>query len=842
MRSSPPPTRHAARVATTAVLGALGAALGACGDAPAELTGEPLRDRTAPRVTLAEPGGAGARDSGLVVLVTATDDLGLQSLEVTARLPLPRGGDTTLVGLRTRFTTAVTTVSQPVSFVVPPEVPRGTPVTVRATAVDGAGNATDAEPARRTVGNLPPARAVVSAPVAGTTFVIGRAGTVTVTAISQTGVRWVGYEASGAGVERRDSVAAPLAVRDTVSVELPLPIPPSASAGIVTLTPFVRDTLGRERATGTPVRFAVQPLAAVATSPVVTAGLTRRVEQRDTVRVGASDPTGICAVGVAVVNLATRDTVVTRSAPLAGEPTAAGATITVDLPDSLVGRPVGVLAFAVNGAGRRAFVRVAGARPPADTVRVDTVLVTAGITHPLPGGGTLVDGLYVPHRDRLYLSNVERNQLEVFDLTRQRFEGAITVGSRPWGLAPWPRDRSGRMGDTLLVANSGGTNVSYVRIGAEGGQEVYRYPLPNILVYSVTTVKSENTGSEMQQRTVYDFSDRPQYLATTCRDDPDGDPTACGEVVLVYSTTPTLGQPAPFPRRGTVRSENLTRCTSHFFFEHAVGQSARRADTLEIVRFAAHGTNSLPASCDAAPDSTILLPYRQQLRGEDGTTRPYSVVARLDELAFRDTTYVRNSGNFSRAVLGEGGAVRGSRAIAFDARRGLVEHFDAGGQRWTFEVPVIDQGVSQARDVSDFIANAFTAVRGVAINFDGALAAVRADSTYLIDPSLRLQGLLPSSGGANAGFDFHPLNRGPGAGPGVDPLARYAFSASAAPQIEVFDSYTYRLVRTVEVRDPIIGPVRAVRRPATGDVVLVGATARGVVVVPLDAAGGGARR
>ena len=32
---------------------------------------------------------------------------------------------------------------------------------------------------------------------------------------------------------------------------------------------------------------------------------------------------------------------------------------------------------------------------------------------------------------------------------------------------------------------------------------------------------------------------------------------------------------------------------------------------------------------------------------------------------------------------------------------------------------------------------------GVAINFDGALGAVRGDSTYLIDATLRLQGLLP---------------------------------------------------------------------------------------------------
>ena len=48
-------------------------------------------------------------------------------------------------------------------------------------------------------------------------------------------------------------------------------------------------------------------------------------------------------------------------------------------------------------------------------------------------------------------------------------------------------------------------------------------------------------------------------------------------------------------------------------------------------------------------------------------------------------------------------------------------------------------------------------VLGVSINFDGALSAIRADSTYLIDPTLRLQGTMQTNGGGNAGFDFHPL-------------------------------------------------------------------------------------
>ena len=68
----------------------------------------------------------------------------------------------------------------------------------------------------------------------------------------------------------------------------------------------------------------------------------------------------------------------------------------------------------------------------------------------------------ITRHQRIYLSNIERNELEVFNLADSTFQTPIQVGSRPWGIAAWPRDRDGTMGDTLLVANSGGTLISYV--------------------------------------------------------------------------------------------------------------------------------------------------------------------------------------------------------------------------------------------------------------------------------------------------------------------------------------------------------------------------------------------
>jgi hypothetical protein len=264
----------------------------------------------------------------------------------------------------------------------------------------------------------------------------------------------------------------------------------------------------------------------------------------------------------------------------------------------------------------------------------------------------------------------------------------------------------------------------------------------------------------------------------------------------------------PFPNQGTIRWENLTQRSSHFFFEQAIGQSEGRSDTLEVYRYAAAGFGS----------DSLLVPYRQQVPNGNGGTFPYSIVVRLDRLAFRDTTFVRGSGNFRRAVFGEGGSVLGSRAMTYDATTGMDS---------LPPVPVIDRGISRPLDVTDFIANTFSRVQGVGVNFDGELNAVKGDSTYLFDRTLRLQGILQSrpSGG---GLDFHPLNTGVNS----TLRSRLAFIASSEPVIDVFDTYCYRKIAAIPIRDPIIGPVRATIRP-NGQLVLVGATIRGVTVVAL---------
>jgi hypothetical protein len=751
----------------------------------------PFRDVVKPRVSLAK--GNVSSDTILPVGVSARDNIGIKNIHVTVTGGLIATYDTTL-------TSASTALDIAVAFKVPATAPLGSTVNIRAIVTDGAGNQSDTARLVMTVGNLAPPTAVVTSPAAGSPVVVGKSLVMSLAGRARYKVRTLGYVIKGA-YNFADSVQFSSPFKDSVAVLDTLVVPDTVKGATITVTPFVVDSL-LQRVEGTPVSYAVQNASNTTTVPVVRNGVTARLETSDTIFVEATDPVGIGYLGYEIRTLAGA-LVSADSVSSPGTFSTLVRTFRTKINVATYPTKVTVTGFARNTNGRRDQARASNG-----ALKLDTVTVVAGYTNPLPDGGNVADAIYFPRNDRLYLTNIERNQLEVYNLADSAFKTAIVVGSRPWGIAAWPRNRSGVMGDTLLVANSGGTNVSYVDLNrGTTGREVYRYPLPNIIAYTVTTVKSSTSDQLITQRTPHDFSDRPQYLASTCQGaTTPGSP--CGDVVLVYSTTPTPGQTAPFANAGTVRWENLTRATSHFFFEQAIGQTTGRADTLEIIRYAANGVGS----------DSVLVPFQQQVSSGSGSFL-YSVVVRIDALAFRDTTYVRNSGNFRSAVIGEGGPVLGSRAMNYDVTSGLS---------LTPPLPVIDNGISRPIDVSDFVANTFARVQGVGINFDGALSAVKGDSTYVFDRTLRLQGILQSSS-SGGGLDFHPGNTGLNSTPLT---SRLAFVASNEPVIDIFDTYCFKKIASVPIRDPIIGPVRASVRP-NGQIVLVGATVRGVTLVAL---------
>src|SRR5687767_8590779 len=791
---------RARRVAALGAIAAIALLTSGCSDSSTGPGGD-LSDKSPPTIQLAK--GGTTLDSLLAFQVEVTDNLGIKSIKVNVTGGLTMSFDTT-------FTSASTEAIVPFTISVPRSIPLGTPVIVTAYALDGALNKSPTDSLNLTVGNVPPAEVRVNSPAPGTIAVLGKSIVLSLSGRSAVKVRSIGFRTSGSFVSADSSIfSSPLS--DSVSVLDTLAIPANAPTGPLQIAPFVLDSLG-QRTVGPTVTLNVQTASAISSTPVVTFSHTPRIEVNDTMHVEATDQTGITALGYEVRRVPGGAIDVRDSVTSNGNITSQIKTFNLRLPYTTFPTTVYIQAFARNSNGVRAYAKL-----PGGLDRVDTVTVVAGSTKPLPGGGTIADALYHPRTDRLYFTNLQRNQLEVFSLTDSTFKTPILVGSRPWGIAAWPRDHNGTMSDTLLVANSGGTDISYVNLNGGGsGREVFRYALPNIIVYTITSKRSA-AGFLVTERTTHDFSDRPQFIGATCK----GLGFECGDVVLTYSTTPTQGQNEPFAaNNGTLRWENLMTGQSHFFFEQARGQDANSADTLEIVRFDAK-----------TGDETILVPHLNPATTADGKTFNFSIVVRKLALAFRDTTFVRNSGNFTRAAYAEGGPVHGTRAMTFDVNRGFITQVvnPEGGAVGTLAIPVIDRGVSAAQDVSDFVANTFAKVQGVAMNFDGSLAGVRADSTYLLNLQLRLQGILPTTQ-SNAGLDFHPSNSGPNSFP---LSSRLVFAASAEPVIEIFDSYCYKRVSSVPIRDPIIGPIKAALRPSSGQIVLVGATQGGVVIVTL---------
>ena len=756
-------------------------------------------DKTPPTIQLSK--GGTTADTVLAFQVEVKDNLGIKKIKVNISGGLSMSFDTT-------FTTANTDAVVPFTIGVSRSIPKGTPVVVSAFALDGALNKSATDTLNLTVGNVPAADVRLNSPANGSIAVIGKSIVLSLSARSAVKVRSIGFKTTGSFVTS-DSTAYSSPLPDSVSVLDTLAIPANAPTGPLNIAPFVLDSLG-QRTVGPVVVLNIQPPSAINSTPVVSFSHTNRIEVNDTLHIEASDQTGIVTMGYEV-RRAPGGTIDSKdSLQSNGNITSQIRTFEMKLPYTQFPTTVYVQAFARNSNGVRAYAKL-----PGGAERIDTLTVVAGSTKSLPSGGVVADALYHQRTDRLYFTNIDRNQLEVFSLTDSSFKSPILVGSRPWGIAAWPRDHNGTMGDTLLVANSGGTDISYVNLNGGGsGREVYRYALPNIIAYTVTSKRSP-AGFLVTERTKYDFSDRPQFIGTTCT----GTGFGCGDVVLTYSTTPTPGQSEPFDKNnGTLRWENLITHQSHFYFEQAMGQDANSADTLEIIRYDAN-----------TGDPTVLVPQLQNAVTATGEKFNYSIVVRKTELGFRDTTFVRNSGNFTRAAYGEGGPVQGTRAMTFDVNRGFeTQVTDISGKVGTLPIPVIDRGISRAADVSDFVANSFASVKGVAMNFDGSLAGIRADSTYLLNLQLRLQGILGTTQ-SNAGLDFHPMNSGPNSFP---LSTRLVFAASAEPVVEIFDSYCYKRVATVPIRDPINGPIKAAIR-ANGQIVLVGATARGVVIVTL---------
>jgi hypothetical protein len=608
----------------------------------------------------------------------------------------------------------------------------------------------------------------------------------------------------------------------------------TGSIGTFTITGFAVDAANRRGVTAT-VQVTIQSAANDVTAPRVEQTVVLRAESSDSITVHATDPSGITLIGFIVTD--TLGVVIGGdSSAFAGNSTDISKKFSLKLFGITVfPTRVVVQAFAVDGAtGLNRGVSGATFTVPSPTgpSRVDTITIVAGITRPLPAGGKIGDAIFNATRGELYLTNTPLSRVEVFQVANTSFvaSGIPTAGPQPIGIALWPRDTLGAYGDSIVVADAGGTEMSIM--DAVTRQLKWRQDLPNFLIERYKTV---NVGGVYEaQITIYDVSDRPQYIGTVCR--VGAAPPACDadSIFVLYSTTPTNSSSSPFNGKGTLRMEKLintnlltfpadtTRLFGHFFWEIGTAGSDDATDTLRIVL-----RRGLPYN-----QSQVIL------------TACAGVTVNFVNFGLGDSTYARNSGNFTHGFFGEGGNGFSPyrRVMSYTSKQPLV-HGVASSCATSPAAPLgpqdsgvndTDFGMSPGVDVSDFISNTGVKVASIATNFNGGTNLVRADSIYMLDEGLRLKGISPAPVGA-FGMDMnynHNFAAGVQGTPPGTPTDRVVFAADPSGNILVFDTFYYGLIGSIPVRDPITGPLR-VAKDALGNQLLFGVTSRGLVVLRL---------
>jgi hypothetical protein len=836
--------RHGPALGGLLVL-ALALWMGAC-----ETTRNPggiQRDITEPAILLTNTSGD-TQDiaGGLRFNISAVDNLALKSIRLTFSGGLIGQIDTTFTGQVKTYTAGRTLVFSPSSGA-------GGGITIVGRATDGAGNFSE-DTIFIFLSNVQALRVTMNQPLPGALASAGKGIPVEIQAVQQSGIAKIGFLVSPAGsvtnptVPPNDSLVFTAPLADSVVYTDTLIV--VQTTGTFNIVGFAEDSAGRRGFTNV-VTVGIQSVANDLTVPIVAHKVAARVEVDDSIIVRGQDPSAIEWIGFKVdtngvqmkfdsVNVGAGNlTDVTRRFNL-------GLQGLSPLPRSIV-----VKGYACDRAAARncSFTNNTTILPIAPSLLgpqraanalIDTIVVVSGVTVALPFGGRIADAIFNGNDSSLYLTNPNLGRVEIFQVANTTFvaAGIPTVGPQPWGIALWPRDTLGNYGDSIVVANSGGVELSIIDVRPGIRRLAWRQDLPDYLIETYRIL----TAPLREEIRVFDVSDRPQYVSTVCRVVTGGSACHSDSIFAIYSTTPTLSSTTPFSGRGTLRMEKLVNTNnpdslfSHLFWE-------------------------------LAGDSTLSSTSRDTLRIEMRRGRPYNVqtvqlsacqgvTIELATFGLGDSTYVRNSGNFTHAIMGEGGNIttQFARVVGYTTKANLIH--GSGTARFCATNPALDVfgrplvsdsgenhrdlGVTPAIDVSDFISNTGVNIHSVATNFNGQTNLVRADSIYFLDEGMKLKGTAPAPIGA-FGMDMNYNHAFSANDPGTPtfppavgvPADRIAFSARPDGNIDVWDTFFYGRIGGIVVRDPITGPLRVARNRANTRQWLFGVTGNGVVMIEL---------
>jgi hypothetical protein len=784
-----------------------------------------VSDATPPMVQITQPREPAARPVGDSVLVTvrASDDTGVDSIllaGVAFRGDPDLGTDVTVpryVTRMVRFPSSVrdTTVSR---YLVPTADSTREAAFLFAIAYDSRGNLSS-DTVRVTIGGP---RVNILTLEDNQKIQAGLSLNLRVEAADPEGVLDLAIEVRGAfEQELRVSFIPPLTsvLVDTVVVI------PAGARGKAEVTAIARNGLGVTGQDGPIAVDIVESTVADQTPPTLSISQisTPRLELDDAIRLvvsGADNPqgSGISRAGYTVKAISPRrgDTLVRTGQRTFSPPRTGNLVATFDvlpfnvdplnLPDSLVFEITG---WAFDAEGNCAAAVEAGASmslpcatlPGGQTVAANrngfslNRVVASGRTIDLPGGGRIMDAVVDTLRRNLFLSNIERNRVEVFRLGTELFGDAIGVGSEPWGMT---LDRSG---NRLFVANSGGVNISEVDLELEMEVDDLRFFAPDVVIFDVE-LKASDSGLRFlihpfPQPQSPAFSDRPQFLAVD----------SLGN--FIYSTRTT-----PVGDIGTARKAYFTpgseRPEVKLFVEHGLNRLAENYWAIAHIDSIGGGEgitlyDHLPGFphdvIQGVGPLTSLFPVETavaQLRAQ-GSDVFLQSGARWDipSFGFSDTTYVTASGDGGWVLVGEGGTTPTGRVMMYRASQGDTTALSSRLRVW------------------DEVINVSDVVRGVGLNYDGTLGVARGMSTYFFDSELQLSGRVQLPGTAGGvGAALHPLhaNQATGQNPGGQyrPDTHLAFVGTAEGNIDIIDTWRFMRIGQVTLRDVVTGPLRAV--------------------------------
>ncbi len=693
-------------------------------------------------------------------------------------------------------------------------VQSGQEITVLTSVSDGAGNAASGQATAVAFDpNVPQLHFVQPA----ATVIVGGTYSFDLSLADSTGVAKAGYKAVGPGINRADSTSfgVPLPKTDTVSFTVALP--GGVAVGTTfTITPFAENRDGL-RTAGQVLTVRVQAAGPDLVAPLVFQTVPPRLETPDSIDIAARDADGIIGI-VGFIAKDANGNIVYRSADtLAAPAQQVTRRKAFSAPVSLRGTTFTITAYATDGAGHTGYAVANGSNVPVTSDAIakrDPAVYAYGLTYGLPAGSLGADLIVDTTRATVYVSNINRNELEAWNYgTTLSSLPAVAVGAMPWGMII---DNSGSL---LLVANSGGTNISKVSLLSR--LETGRVKTSNEYLFDVTYTKDETSGGyKYKVSAPIDYSDRPQFIGQS----------ASG--ALYYSTRPTTTatpgtlrridnfldartEPRQIWQYGAFRAGHYV-ITNSDFVDVIPGQSG----VPDLIVICEHTPGDSPTTATCVSSGTV--------EGAVAALRSAPVNGNLEaikdleveSLALPDTNFVAVGGDRRRVAFGEG-------HTAGTAGRVLLV-FDPSG------TPAGSEAYSAPIEVADLTNNASDKVFGLAINGNSANIGVHGVETFFADSSLRLQGKFATFN-TGAGIAFHPLNVDENP---ADSLTRVAFVASGDKSIQIVDSYSYRLRGRIPIRENLYGPLRAVlptpaERSAdpTLAVKLFGLTSEGIVVI-----------